>query len=82
MKLENWAIHSNDDGYKAPEMIRHRASGLVYGSSKFPDGHAITTNYLTEVNLKEGYILTLSGSRYELGTMLPEYAEFVKGLKK
>ena len=81
MKLENWSITDNDDGYKAPEMIRKYAHGLVYGNPNFPDGHPITTSALKEINLVKGYIKT-QNSIYQLGTMLPEYAEYVKGLKK
>ena len=81
MRLENWFITDNDNGYMAPEMIRKLAIGNVYGHPNHKDGKRIHTNYLTYIDLKDKIIHTQSGSIYELGEPDPKYAEWLKGLK-
>ena len=82
MKLDNWAIVDNSTPYIAPELIRKYAVGNVYGHSKYPDGHSIRTSSLVEINLKQRYVKTASGSKYKLGKMKPEYAAYRRSLKK
>jgi len=43
MRLENWSIGSTDDYYTAPENIRLKASGCVFGNEKFKDGYFINS---------------------------------------
>lgn len=81
MRLENWYITDNDNGYTAPEMLRKFAIGDVYGHPTRPEGDHIRTAYLIEINLEAGYIVT-KNSRYELGTPEKGYQEYMEGLKK
>ena len=74
MCLENWYITSDENPWTAPELIHKYAHGNIYGSSLHNDGNHVKTSYLVEINLNEGYVVTRSGSRYELGTPDPEYA--------
>ena len=43
--------------------------GLVYDREGFPDGGTITTSRIREVADDLSYVITKSGSKYELGTM-------------
>lgn len=72
MKLENWSVNFLPfDLYIAPEQIKCRASGQVYGNPKFEDGEVITTSRIVKV--ENGCIVTKSGSFYELGEPHPDY---------
>lgn len=82
MKLQNWFITDNDNGYTAPEMIRKYAIGDVYGHPTRPEGDHIRTSYLVEINIKQRYVKTASGSKYMLGKMKPDYAKYMRNLKK
>lgn len=75
MRLENWYITDNNDGFKAPELIRKFANGEIYNHPDFPNGDHIRTSWLKELNLTERYVITANGSRYELGTPDVEYAK-------
>lgn len=80
MRLENWYITDNAAPWMAPELIRKFAHGNVYGHPNFNDGEHVHTSWLKEINIANNYVLSASGSRYELGTPDPEYAaQFLKG---
>lgn len=80
MKLENWSIVSTEDPYKAPEQRLARLHGTVFGHSRFDDGETITTSPVVEQ--KDGIVVTQSGSRYELGSIDPEYAKIYPDAKR
>ena len=81
MRLENWSIGSTDDYYTAPENIRLKASGCVFGNEKFKDGYFINTSILEEINLQEKYVITHSGNKYFLGQPDPEWIYWLKETK-
>lgn len=71
MRIEDWSVVSDADPYTAPELIRPQLRGHVYGHPKFEDGHLVHTSYIKEV--KDGKVITASGSEYELGVVDPDY---------
>jgi len=80
-RLENWSVISYDDSpYLAPELRITTLQGEIYNdeNNRFEDGTFISTSRLLELNLEEGYGLTLSGTRYTLGNMSKEYKNWLK----
>jgi hypothetical protein len=72
MLLENWSIvNINDNPYDPSEMIIQALHGIVYGHYNFQDGSHITTSRIKAY--KNGKIVTVSGSEYDLGEIDPEY---------
>ncbi|MDO4747420.1 MAG: hypothetical protein Q4A70_03750, partial [Candidatus Saccharibacteria bacterium] len=51
-------------------------AGNVYGREGFPDGASISTSAIVEFG--DNYVVTRSGSRYELGEYNVDYAELLK----
>lgn len=75
-RIENWAVvHGEADPYTPPELITQHIHGQVYGHPKFPDGCNITTSSIqaVETDRTKITVVTKSGSRYELGEVLPHY---------
>ena len=72
IKIENWALLFEGDPYLPPESQRSYIKGRVYGHPRFNDGKTVHSSSIKEMNIKEGYIITSSGSKYILG--LPEQA--------
>lgn len=68
MKLKNWSVTSNNNGFMAPEMMKFYLQGNVYGHPRFNDGDPVTTSRIIEINDKGDYkeCITRSGSVYEL----------------
>lgn len=73
IRIENWAIVEDIDAYTAPEMVKKRLTGSVYGHPRFEDGKVVTTSSLKEVDMVTRSVLTKSGSKYLLGTPSAEY---------
>ena len=70
IKLENWAMIYDDNPYLPPESQKSYVRGRAYGHPRFEDGKTIHSSSIQEMNIKEGYVITASGSKYILG--LPE----------
>ena len=65
MRIEQWLpFHTH------PFSADFVLCGYVFGNPKFIDGTLITTSRVVELDLSEGYAITKSGSRYELGSRL------------
>lgn len=72
MIIENWAIVAAPmPPYLAPELTAQCLSGNVYGNPCFSDGEHITTSCISHTF--DDQVITISGSAYNLGTVLPEY---------
>ena len=70
-KLENWSVCSTGDMYTPPELRRPVLQGQVYGHPNFEDGAPLTSSYI--VKMEGELVVTRSGSKYELGTVDPEW---------
>ena len=80
-RLENWSVVNYDDSpYLAPELRTTTLRGEIYNdeNNRFQDGKSISTSRLLELNLEEGYGITLSGTRYILGKMDDGYENWLK----
>ena len=76
MRLENWSVVAiPDNPYQAPELIRMRIHGEVYGNPRFTDGELVTTSSVQKIEGKNIYTLN---SVYELGTPSAEYVQWCK----
>lgn len=67
VKLKNWSIFaSNDNGFKAPEMLHYHLQGNAYGHERFNDGDSVNTSRIVDLkdcgDHKEA--VTKSGSVY------------------
>lgn len=52
--------------------------GNFLSGNEFEDGHRIVTSPVREINLEEGYVITRSGTKYELdGPANHEYEEWL-----
>jgi len=71
VRLEDWSVTFKADPYQAPELIRSRLQGKVYGHQRFEDGTFIFTSPI--VRGEHLLIITESGTCYELGKIDPEY---------
>lgn len=81
MRIENWSIIAGDSNpYLAPEMRRRYIFGNVFGHPKFSDGKSIRTSHI--IGIEGQYVLTKSGSRYELGNPHPDYEAKFSDAKK
>lgn len=81
MRLENWAVcrATGQSPYSAPETVVQVLSGKVYDHPHFDDGDEITTSGI--VGIRDGKVLTQSGSLYELGEPAPGYEAAFPGAK-
>jgi hypothetical protein len=67
--LKNWDIHTNDDGFLAPELVRMFATGKIYedGLGRFADGDEVRTSSIHGFDLRDGNLFAVTGStRYLL----------------
>ena len=81
-RLENWRFTKSPDPYLAPELNRPRLVGKVFGhpessrsDGRRRDGQVITTSPV--VGITDGFAITRSGSRYQLGAPDPEYVAWM-----
>ena len=44
VRVKNWFVTSNQDGFLAPELVRNYLCGNAYGHPRFNDGDPITTS--------------------------------------
>lgn len=71
-RIEKWAVVvDNQSHYRAPELRRHFLTGEVHDHPRFKEGDEITTTSIQ--GKREGKVVTLSGSEYELGVPHPDY---------
>jgi len=69
--LNNWSVISTADPYDAPEAVKTYLHG-----TRSEDNKTVKTSRIVKVNGKE--ITTKSGSIYVLGTISPEYLQWMK----
>lgn len=77
-RLESWLFLASSDPYLAPELNTPKLVGRVYGhpdQARHPDGKQVQTSAVTLFN--RGVVITLSGSRYRLGTVNEDFARFM-----
>jgi len=77
-RLEQWSLVILGDvsGYEAPERLPRAARGRVYEREGFTDGKGVTTSRIVEMG--EDYVITRSGTRYDLGEVDPDYVQFLE----
>lgn len=71
MRVEDWFIGAADSPFTAPTERRGNLHGRVYGHASIPDGEEITSSRIAGV--ADGRLVTVSGSKYELGEPLAAY---------
>lgn len=73
-KLENWSLilDEGESPYTAPELIKRRLQGNVYGHKAFNDGDPVTTSSLTVFDFK-GLRAETKNTVYKLGKISEEY---------
>lgn len=80
MRIEEWSICANPaDAYVPPELRTKTLHGKVFGHPRFEDGHEVTTSAICGV--KDGQIVTTSGSLYELGEPDAKYEAAFPGAR-
>jgi hypothetical protein len=78
-KLENWSVATLGTPYTAPELILSALIGNIYGHHTFKDGLNITTSAI--IGKRNDFIVTRSGSLYELGEVSKEYESLYPNAK-
>lgn len=76
--MKCWSISSNQNGFKSPELVRHRLRGLIYDDSRgyFPDGSAVETGNIISVTDNGSHkVVTTERTAYTVypGDVDPEY---------
>jgi hypothetical protein len=80
IKIENWSIvEKADNPYQAPELRKQYLRGTVYNHPIKGDGKLVITSSI--IKEEDGYIITNSGSIYELGTVDEEYEKLFPDAK-
>lgn len=80
VKLDNWAVVVRSfDPYRAPELQASSLHGNCRNHPRFADGSEVTTSDI--VGKRGEYVLTKSGSVYELGTTDPNYEKLYPNAK-
>ncbi len=82
VRLENWSVTervTNNGPYDAPELLTRFSAlhGDAYGHTRFDDGTRITSNRIVEIDIARGYARTASGTEYELGSINPDYKQWL-----
>jgi len=71
IKIDNWAVVGRDP-YLAPELQTNHLIGTVTNHPAHEDGREVKTSRI--VGMEEpDIVITVSGSRYVLGEIDPEY---------
>jgi hypothetical protein len=76
-RLENWSIVNSGNPFTAPELIRKLVNAEVYDHPTRPNGDHITTSYIKEYNINDGWVQT-KNTRYTLGAIDPSYSEWLE----
>lgn len=68
VRLKNWSVFNDDNGWKAPEIIKYRLSGNAYNHPRFKDGDPVHTSSIQDIINKEDHkeAITFSGTKYLL----------------
>lgn len=75
--LEQWSTcYASGDIYDAPEVRGTCLNGIVTDHPRFDGSSKVTTTRVVEVNGR--IVTTRSGSVYKLGTIDPEYREWLR----
>ena len=80
LKLENWSlVFGNPDPWLAPELQHICLHGKVFNHPNHGNGTWIRTSRI--IRKEKGFIVTHSGSKYELGKVNPDYEKEYPGAK-
>jgi hypothetical protein len=79
MRIEGWSLVGSFNPYIAPELQTVQLRGHVYGHPNHHDGKLVMTSRIAGVVDED--IITLSGSRYTLGAIDPEYSKLYPNAK-
>jgi hypothetical protein len=81
MKLDNWCLvaHNRYPG-TSPESPIRRLCGKVFGHPRIDDGYEIMTSPI--VGLRDGKVVTQSGTAYELGAPADDYEALFPDAKR
>lgn len=63
VKIKNWGVMNDSDGYRAPERTSYYLAGEVYGHPNFKDGSKVTTS---RILASEGRVVTCRSRQYEI----------------
>jgi len=78
IKLENWSTVSTDSPYTAPELIRLRLKGKVYGHPKFENGESIITSPIVKLDIDNRIAQTYSGKIYTLASPDKKWVQLLR----
>ena len=76
MRLEQWEVVIIDDIYQAPEMVKSRLQGKIYGSPKHEDGKEVVTSHIVMLDVGERVCRT-AHSTYFLGNPSEHWLEYL-----
>lgn len=77
-KLEDWSISSSSDN---PKRINDKTIlyGKIYNDERFPNGMRLRTG-IDKISVSGGYVVTNSGSEFQLGKPSDEFVSLLAGL--
>ena len=76
-KLENWSIVTVPlNPYQAPELIKMRLSGEVYGDTRFDDGAQVTTSSVVALDTVKK-VASTNNTEYKLGSIDPPFQSYL-----
>ena len=78
IRINNWSIVG--DTYSAPELQRLCLKGEVYGHPRIEDGEMVKTSSIK--GLDGEHIISYSGTKYQLGSVDPDYEKLYPGAKE
>lgn len=75
VRLENWAVHLDQGGYRAPETCMRYLSGEVFGHPRFEEGKKVSTGHLVGFPFMDDdhWFVKTRRTVYQLGKPSPEY---------
>jgi len=81
VKIEDWSVVVSGSPYTAPELMSQCLYGIVSRHrNEYLNGKEVRTSRI--VGADGDYIVTSSGSRYELGTPSEEYERLYPGARE
>jgi hypothetical protein len=79
VRLEQWSVCAESNGYTPPELQCLYLVGLVYGHPRKPDGSRVSTSRLIGAR---GRVAICKSREYVLGEPDPEYVAHCKRIGK
>ena len=84
VKIDNWAVACNQNGYMAPEVVSHYLVGEIRehpdwhgeGHLRFGEPKLVTTSRMAGASGR--VVTTRSGTEYRLGRISPEYRAWLR----